>query len=291
MMDDLDELEVSEFVTDNEDQDSLDEKIDSEQKIRNQQLWTSFQNAASCITKLYKDRSQPWVPFQNAASNLTTLYRDCIESQKRFARIGYQAGRRKRIKEIKKLLKKHNANINVANTTTQQQNSEQCHVDNLKYMGSVDGNATDQVSRRRPKSNVDSILDVKQLNLCGDESTNCMQNNSNLDQLAQGQNLKQNSNSINNHQALGNNEDDLLTFQQALAQPMFKSVKSSPPSSRRHNPYNMYDTRTQLEQAKSEEDRLQELNQFLSDEYHRHVGSKKRSCTSHGGSSIKRMRD
>ena len=54
-MDDLD-LQPSEFVTDNDDLDSLDDQIELEQRRCNTQLWSSFQNAACCIAQLYKGR-------------------------------------------------------------------------------------------------------------------------------------------------------------------------------------------------------------------------------------------
>lgn len=294
-MDDLDDLEVTEFITDTEEQDSLDEHIDSEQKIRNQQLWLSFQNAASCITKLYKDRSQPWVPFQNAASNLTTLYKDCIESQKRFARLGYQAGRRKRIRDLNSMLKRRRAAISASSAIKQHSNETIANNANLSF-------------RQQHKSNVDSILDVKQLNLCSDEPSQLsmhsqiqhdldhhnVQDLNQLSQVTQSSNLASTITS-QSQTTICNNEDDLLTFQQALTQPVAKNTRSSPQTNRRHIPGNnqgLLNSRSSLfEQAKSEEDRLRELNQFLSDEYYRHVGSKKRSCSSHGGNSIKRVRD
>lgn len=313
-MDDLEDLQASEFVTDTEDQDSLDERIDSEQRLRNQQLWASFQNAACCITKLYKDRAQPnispWTPFQNAASNLTTLYKDCIESQRRFARIGYQVGRRKRVRELSKLLKKHKLpNNKHQNATTAADHATQIDDDSMMQHQSVQQQNNSLGSISGGGNNESSILNVNQLNLgCDDSiSTNSMQSSSNHlmhsqsshhhhhHQLQQQQLQSQHQQSTaiqpqaNLQILLGNNEDDLLTFQQALTQPAIRGIKSS--QNRRPCSNSPGYLNNRLVDPKSEEDKLLELNQFLSEEYHRHVGSRKRSCSTLGGTSIKRLRE
>lgn len=297
-MDDLDDLQASEFVTDTEDQDSLDERIDSEQRLRNNQLWASFQNAACCITKLYKDRTQPnlspWIPFQNAASNLTTLYKDCIESQKRFARIGYQAGRRKQMRDINKLLKKHKI------PTTEQQQQQTVgplknQGDNSLYDQDLKSSAHHQqqqclTNASSNSNNVASILAVNQLNLECDDTTspnaNVPAQNMPQNQLQHQQNQQQPQ---QQQQILhGNNEEDLITFQQALVQPAIKGVRSNQLRRACHSSSPGYFNNRTIDR---EEERLLELNQFLSEEYHRHVGSRKRSCNSLGGSSIKRFRE
>lgn len=295
-MDDLDDLQASEFVTDTEDQDSLDERIDSEQRLRNQQLWASFQNAACSITKLYKDRAQPnispWVPFQDAASNLTTLYKDCIDSQKRFARIGYQVGRRKRMREITKLLKKHKISANKLSTLTASAQGDLTIPLN-------DAIVEDQMSQQSPgqqHNNVTSILAVNQLNLgCDDSPLHSMQaqpsrQQSAYPQCGQQSTIQQQQQQQQPQILLGNNEDDLVTFQQALAKPAaIKGIKSNQNRRPCSNSPAYLNSRTI--DPKSEEERLLELNQFLSEEYHRHVGSRKRSCSTLGGSPIKRLRE
>ncbi|XP_055269188.1 HUWE1-associated protein modifying stress responses-like [Moschus berezovskii] len=51
-------------------------------KHKQQKLWHLFQNSATAVAQLYKDRvcQQPglslWVPFQNAATAVTNLYKD-----------------------------------------------------------------------------------------------------------------------------------------------------------------------------------------------------------------------
>lgn len=313
IMDDLDDLRASEFVTDTDDQDSLDERIDSEQNLRNQQLWASFQNAACCITKLYKDRGQPnvslWIPFQNAASNLTTLYKDCIESQRRFAKIGYQIGRKKRKRSLKSIGKR-----------SQHQSK---HQQQLQHRNdSMPGTQTNCIFGPQPlqqPNGVSSILAVNQLNLnCDEPPAHSMQaqtTGSLIDQQQQHQqpfaleNLQQLSNHHQDyhhtnqsatsiqHQLsaqatqIGNNEDNLVTFQQALVQPaVIRSIKSGQSNNVSHRS-NYLNNRAVDSRIESEEDRLLELNRFLSEEYHRHVGSRKRSCSAIGGNIVKRVRE
>lgn len=305
-MDDLDDLQESEFVTDTDDQDSLDEKIESEQRLRNHQLWASFQNAACCITELYKDRAQPnispWIPFQNAASNLTSLYKDCIESQKRFAKLGYQIGRRKRIRDLNKLLKKHKLTVTAKQL--------QAIANDRGFVDSANSETLDKSSNNQ---NVSSILAVNQLNIDCDESpSNSMQmtqvplnqfnhrqaaqNLAQVPQQAQLQQQQQTQNQQLQQQSnfqvlLGNNEDHLLTFQQALsAQAPTRGVKTT---QIRRSSSNLSGSQlaNRAIDHKSEEDKLVELNQFLADEYHRHVGSRKRSCSNLGGGTIKRFRE
>lgn len=309
-MDDFEDLGASKFVTDTDDQDSLDERIDTEQRLRNQQLWASFQNAACCITKLYKDRSQPtvslWNPFQNAASNLTTLYKDCIESQRRFAKIGYQVGRRKRLRDLKKLLKKHQTQTRQHQSHYGAANNGDRHFSDM-LTASDDSTHGAQATSGQQQNNVASILAVNQLNLdCDDSPSHSMQTQPFIDhQLVsdghrqqQQQNYHPNQNyspqqqPSNTTQTLSsNNEEDLVTFQQALVQPAtVRSMKSG------HNkrPYlnsTGYLNSRPVDPSESEEDRLLELNQFLSEEYNRHVGSRKRSCPSGGGNAIKRARE
>lgn len=315
-MDDLDEPQASQFVTDNEDQDSLDERIETEQRLRNQQLWSSFQNAACCITELYKDRGQSslplWVPFQNAASNLTTLYKDCIESQRKFAKIGYQIGRRRRYKELNKLHINHKLPIAPTANATYAKHHQQTQLspaitatqNQRASLGStqfsVQTATTTGDERLLSTSNHDSsILAVNQLNLDCDESPSNSEKQAQVPLTMGTHQIHPSSGSqqqqSNMQSLLSNNEDHLLTFQQALGgQPasLRANVKLCP---NKHpicqqasgQPLNC----RSVDHNKSEEDRLLELNQFLSEEYHRHVGSRKRTSSGHGGSTAKRFRD
>jgi len=92
-------------------QDDLDYAFDDERARINQKLWLSFQAAAQSIAQLYKGTDgraglSTWSPFQNAASGVTSLYKECIESQRRFANIGFNCGIHRRNKELVNWLKK-----------------------------------------------------------------------------------------------------------------------------------------------------------------------------------------
>ncbi|KFM66580.1 hypothetical protein X975_19674, partial [Stegodyphus mimosarum] len=79
-----------------------------------QKLWFLFQNAATCITQLYKDRQNGvslWVPFQTAASSVTSLYKECIESHKPIHDLGFQGGLQKRNRELLSWAKKKKRHI------------------------------------------------------------------------------------------------------------------------------------------------------------------------------------
>lgn len=279
-MDDLHDLE---YLSDNDDdQDSLDDQIELEQRRCNAQLWTSFQNAACCITKLYKDKAHPnvspWIPFQSAASNLTTLYRDCIESQRRFARLGYQVGRRRGTKEYAKWLKNHKLATN----------KHQTNDFNLSYDPSV-----------HPLQHNSSSPNLSgQLHISSNQATqqsNVHQNNQITHELNAVHHQSPTNHPTQGVQFLiGNNDDDLSTFHEALAHTKNqKPITHSLASSNLKRPCSNvpYGARAIEERNTSEEDRLLELNQFLTDEYHRHVGSRKRSSSNTGGNLIKRLRD
>ncbi|GFY04841.1 UPF0472 protein C16orf72 homolog [Trichonephila clavipes] len=55
-----------------------DVELQNAKDLAVQKLWFLFQNAATGITQLYKDRQNGvslWVPFQTAASSVTNLYK------------------------------------------------------------------------------------------------------------------------------------------------------------------------------------------------------------------------
>lgn len=329
-MDDcIDDIQSTRYVTDTDtDQDSLDERIDSEQRLKNHQLWASFQNAASCITKLYKDKAQhqhqtsnnlsTWVSFQTAASNMATLYKDCIDSQRKFARIGYKAGKKRKMRELTKLLKKHKIPTKVLQTFTASDNNNlNDHTDSLSevsaatsvglqhYHQNQQQHNTSSTNNNSTTNNVASILNVNQLNLdCDDlpSHSNSMQaqpssNNTTTQSSHYSNQLQQSNLQI----LLGNttNEDqDLITFQQALAPPTTINRVTNKPNHQFRRPcsnssgyLNSSRTTAAADQAKTEEERLFELNQFLTEEYNRHVGSRKRTCSNLGGDAIKRFRE
>uniref|UniRef100_A0A8D2E4Q4 Uncharacterized protein n=1 Tax=Sciurus vulgaris TaxID=55149 RepID=A0A8D2E4Q4_SCIVU len=71
---------------------------------KQQKLWHLFQNSATAVAQLYKDRvcQQPglslWVPFQNAATAVTNLYKESVDTHQRSFDIGIQIGYQRTIR-------------------------------------------------------------------------------------------------------------------------------------------------------------------------------------------------
>ncbi|XP_054712856.1 HUWE1-associated protein modifying stress responses-like [Uloborus diversus] len=89
-------------------------ELQNARDIAVQKLWFLFQNAATCITQLYKDRQTGvslWVPFQTAASSVTGLYKECIDSHKPIYDLGYQCGLNKRNRDLLSWAKKKKRHI------------------------------------------------------------------------------------------------------------------------------------------------------------------------------------
>ncbi|XP_067115203.1 HUWE1-associated protein modifying stress responses [Osmerus mordax] len=83
-----------------------------------QKLWHLFQNSATAVAQLYKDRVcqqqqglSLWVPFQNAATAVTNLYKESVEVHQRSYDLGIQVGYQRRNKEVLSWLKKRRRNI------------------------------------------------------------------------------------------------------------------------------------------------------------------------------------
>lgn len=92
----------------------LESQIQNEKDISTQKLWLLFQNSATCVAQLYKDRQHGvslWVPFQNAASSVTNLYKECMEAEKRVSELGFQCGYQRRTKDLLAWAKKRKRHI------------------------------------------------------------------------------------------------------------------------------------------------------------------------------------
>lgn len=78
-------------------------QLQSERDLTNQKVWISFQNSATAVAQLYKDRLQGmslWIPFQTAAGTVTTLYKESSEGIRRTSEMGVLCGYQRRNKEI-----------------------------------------------------------------------------------------------------------------------------------------------------------------------------------------------
>ncbi|XP_052772632.1 HUWE1-associated protein modifying stress responses-like [Mya arenaria] len=93
---------------------NMEDSLQRETDFALQKLFFQFQNSATAIAQLYKDRSNGlsmWVPFQNAASSVTTMYKDSVESAKNSMELGVQKGRQRNLKDIVSWVKKRRRHI------------------------------------------------------------------------------------------------------------------------------------------------------------------------------------
>ncbi|XP_076839774.1 HUWE1-associated protein modifying stress responses 1 [Brachyhypopomus gauderio] len=80
-------------------------------------LWHLFQDSATAVAQLYKDRvcHQPgpslWVPFQNAATAVTNLYKESVDAHERSFDLGIQTGQQRRNKDVLAWVKKKRRTI------------------------------------------------------------------------------------------------------------------------------------------------------------------------------------
>ncbi|XP_056262576.1 UPF0472 protein C16orf72 homolog isoform X2 [Pseudoliparis swirei] len=91
----------------------------SEEEADNDQdkLWHLFQNSATAVAQLYKDRVchqqglSLWVPFQNSATAVTNLYKESAEAHQRSCDRGIQIGHQRRNKDMLAWVKKRRRTI------------------------------------------------------------------------------------------------------------------------------------------------------------------------------------
>ncbi|XP_049800873.1 telomere attrition and p53 response 1 protein [Schistocerca nitens] len=78
-------------------------QLQREREQTHQKLWVTFQNSATAIAQLYRERQQGlslWIPFQTAAGTVTNLYKDSTEGIRRTSELGIQCGYQRRNKEL-----------------------------------------------------------------------------------------------------------------------------------------------------------------------------------------------
>ncbi|KAJ3601559.1 hypothetical protein NHX12_032527 [Muraenolepis orangiensis] len=96
-----------------------DQREPSEEQADHDQekLWHLFQNSATAVAQLYKDRVchqqglSLWVPFQNAATAVTNLYKESLEAHQRSFDLGIQLGHQRRNKDVLAWVKKRRRTI------------------------------------------------------------------------------------------------------------------------------------------------------------------------------------
>ncbi|XP_012555074.1 HUWE1-associated protein modifying stress responses 1 [Hydra vulgaris] len=106
----------------------VDREHEQERNAAIERLWATFQDTASSLAHLYKERplcdccdqctynrNQPheryWQQFQGAANKVTSLYRDGSEGIRAGFEFGYKAGYKKRNKDLANWLRKKKRSI------------------------------------------------------------------------------------------------------------------------------------------------------------------------------------
>ncbi|XP_065588399.1 HUWE1-associated protein modifying stress responses 1 [Cyrtonyx montezumae] len=95
----------------------LQDEEAAQPELKQQKLWHLFQNSATAVAQLYKDRvcQQPglslWVPFQNAATAVTNLYKESVDVHQRSFDVGIQIGYQRRNKDVLAWVKKRRRTI------------------------------------------------------------------------------------------------------------------------------------------------------------------------------------
>ncbi|XP_052405792.1 HUWE1-associated protein modifying stress responses [Carassius gibelio] len=94
-----------------------EEPSEEEEDQNQEKLWHLFQNSATAVAQLYKDRVchqqglSLWSQFQNAATAVTNLYKESVDAHKRSFDLGIQIGHQRRHKDVLAWVKKRRRTI------------------------------------------------------------------------------------------------------------------------------------------------------------------------------------
>ncbi|KAG5882624.1 hypothetical protein JTB14_013313 [Gonioctena quinquepunctata] len=88
-----------------EEQPNYEQNLIAENNISQTKLWSSFQDSATAVAQLYRDRysGEPaaiWLQFQTAAGTVTSLYRESNDGLRKTNELAKQSGYQKRNNEI-----------------------------------------------------------------------------------------------------------------------------------------------------------------------------------------------
>uniref|UniRef100_T1J1R8 Uncharacterized protein n=1 Tax=Strigamia maritima TaxID=126957 RepID=T1J1R8_STRMM len=103
-----------ECIAELESEPDLQQEIQTEKDLATQKLWLLFQNTATALAQMYKDRQQGvslWVPFQLAAGTVTNMYKESLDTQRRSAELGIQCGYQHRTRDVLAWAKKRRRTI------------------------------------------------------------------------------------------------------------------------------------------------------------------------------------
>lgn len=95
-----------EYVRTIETQPNYEHEYLTERDTAIRRVWDTFQESATSVTQLYKDRLSTddagalWLPFQTAAGTITTLYKDACDGFRRTGDSAIQCGYQRRTREL-----------------------------------------------------------------------------------------------------------------------------------------------------------------------------------------------
>ncbi|ENN76931.1 telomere attrition and p53 response 1 protein isoform X2 [Dendroctonus ponderosae] len=86
-------------------QPAYEQSLAAENEYFQRRVWTSFQDSATAIAQLYRDKyvleaGTLWLQFQTAAGTATNLYKDSCEGLKKITELSKQTGYQKRTSEL-----------------------------------------------------------------------------------------------------------------------------------------------------------------------------------------------
>lgn len=93
------------------------EPSEDDVKQNREKLWQMFQNSATAVAQLYKERVcyqqglSLWVPFQSAATAVTNLYKESVDVHQWSYELGIQTGHQRRNKDVLAWVKKRRRTI------------------------------------------------------------------------------------------------------------------------------------------------------------------------------------
>lgn len=90
-------------------QPDFEQSLTAESDSSHRKMWSIFQDSATSIAQLYRDRSDVqhstdpgalWISFQTAAGTVTSMYREASDSVRRSSEVARQCGLQKRNREL-----------------------------------------------------------------------------------------------------------------------------------------------------------------------------------------------
>ncbi|KAJ6216881.1 hypothetical protein RDWZM_008038 [Blomia tropicalis] len=227
-----------------------DHELEIEKCNYDRKLWNYFQNCALAIAQLYRDnmtmQNNLWNSFQQASTNVACLYKECSEFQKKLYDNNYQYGYHKRTKELLTWAKKKKNHI---------------HRDELiaflssRPMNHVHGNYFHHRLSRNSRSNRNNE-EIRFLNA----SPPSTKGNS---RLHFSDTISDNRLETNLGGELEDEDTNLKAFREAIAVSGVRNSNNMLNSNIRRSPRN----------------NIEDLSEFINQEYHRHVESRKRTSS------------